>query len=144
MIQKMHEIFLDTAYAIALSAKSDQYHSQALLMAEQLDASNARLITTHAVMLEIGNALARERHRSVAVRLLLALQIDPNVEILPLSEQLYEQALQLYRARLDKEWGLTDCVSYVVMQERGITEALTSDKHFQQMGFRALLLELPA
>jgi predicted nucleic acid-binding protein len=140
----MHEIFLDTAYAIALSAQSDQYHAQALLLAEQLEESNARLITTHAVMLEIGNALARQRHRAMAVRLLFALEIDPNVEILPLSRQLYEQALQVYRARPDKEWGLTDCVSYLVMQERGITEVLTSDMHFQQMGFRALLLELPA
>jgi predicted nucleic acid-binding protein len=65
---------------------------------------------------------------------LSALEADPNVEIVPLSEPLYARALQLYRERPDKDWGLTDCVSFIVMQDRGITEALTPDEHFQQAG----------
>ena len=98
-----------------------------------------RLITTRAVVLEIGNALAKLRYRSAAVQLLRALEEDPNVEIVPLSEELYKRGLQLYRERLDKEWSLTDCISITVMQERGLTEALTTDKHFQQAGFEVLL-----
>ncbi len=63
------------------------------------------------------------------------------VTIVLLSEDLYARAFRLYRERADKEWGLTDCVSFVVMQERKISEALTTDEHFQQAGFHALLLE---
>jgi predicted nucleic acid-binding protein len=72
------------------------------------------------------------------VRLLDSLETDPRVEIIPLSEQLYTRASQLYRERPDKEWALTVCVSFVVMEDRGINEALTTDEHFQQAGFQAL------
>ncbi len=135
----MTEVFLDAAYAIALSASSDQYHGRAEELAVQLEANGARLITSRAVVLEIGNALAKLRYRSAAIQLLDSLEEDPNVEIIPISEQLYKRALQLYRERPDKEWGITDCISFIVMQDRGLTEALTTDEHFQQAGFRALL-----
>jgi predicted nucleic acid-binding protein len=59
----------------------------------------------------------------------------------PISEELYERAFELYQDRRDKEWGLTDCLSFIVMQDRGLTMALTSDAHYQQAGFRALLRE---
>lgn len=137
----MAEVFLDTAYAIALSSPNDLFHHRALLLADQLEVAGTRLVTTHAVLLEIGNALSRQRYRSAGVRLLDALEADPNVEIIPLSEQLYTRAWPLYRERPDKEWGLTDCVSFIVMQDRGVTEALTADEHFQQSGFRALMRE---
>jgi predicted nucleic acid-binding protein len=71
--------------------------------------------------------------------LLDSLEQDPQVEIVLLTEELYQQALSLFRDRPDKEWGLIDCVSFVVMQERGITNALTTDEHFEQAGFRILL-----
>lgn len=135
------EVFLDAAYAIALSVQNDLYHERAVFLADQLEAEKTRLVTTHAVMLEIGNALSKQRYRRAAVELLQSLEADPQVEIIPLTENLYAQALQFYCKRLDKEWGLTDCVSFVVMQERKLTEALTTDEHFQQVGFRALLLE---
>ena len=70
------------------------------------------------------------------------MQRDPNLEIVPLSEQLYRRSLDLYRQHQDKEWGLTDCVSFAVMRERKITDALTADDHFRQAGFRILLAEL--
>lgn len=133
------EVFLDTAYAVALSVEADDLHIQALNLADQLEADGTRLVTTRAVLLEIGNALSRRYYRGVAVSLLGLLEADPDVEILPLSDELYARALQLYNTRLDKEWGLVDCVSFVVMLDRGIQDALTSDKHFQQAGFRALL-----
>jgi hypothetical protein len=135
------EVFLDTAYAIALSSPADQFHARALALAEQLEALGTRLVTTHAVLLEIGNALSKQRYRQTALQLLDALEADPAVDIVPMSEPFYARAMQLYRARPDKEWGLTDCVSFLVMQDRGLTEALTTDEHFQQAGFRALLRE---
>jgi uncharacterized protein len=136
------EVFLDASYAIALSASTDQFHSRALGLATELEVARARLVTTRAVLLEIGNALSRQRYRSAAVSLLQALEVDPTVTVLPLSEKLYAQALQLYCSRPDKEWGLIDCASIVVMSERGLTKALTADEHFQQCGFRALLREV--
>ena len=135
------EVFLDTSYALALSAPTDQFHDRALRLAEELEAARARLVTTRAVLLEIGNALARQRYRAAAVSLLRALEADPSVEVLPLSEELYTRALQLYCSRPDKEWGLIDCASFVVMSERALTKALTADEHFQQCGLRALLRE---
>ncbi len=137
----MAELFLDTSYAIALSSPPDQHHARAVALAEKIEAQQQRFVTTRAVMLEIGNALAKQRYRAAAIRLLDALERDPAVEIVRLSEALYARAMRLYRERLDKEWGLTDCVSFVVMQERGLTEALTTDDHFRQAGYRALLIE---
>jgi uncharacterized protein len=135
------ELFLDASYAIALSSISDRHHDQALILAREIEIDpTVRLVTTRAVLLEIGNALARQKYRSIAVQLLNSLENDSTVAIVPLSEDLRTAALKLFQARADKEWGLTDCVSFVVMQERAITEALTADAHFQQAGFRPLLL----
>jgi predicted nucleic acid-binding protein len=138
------EVFLDTAYAIALSSPNDQFHPRAIELADELETSGTRLVTTRAVLLEIGNALSKPRYRQAAVRLLDSLEADPRVDIVPVSEPLYARGLQLYRERPDKEWGLTDCVSFLVMRDRGLTEALTTDEHFQQAGFRALLRDAPS
>jgi predicted nucleic acid-binding protein len=135
------EVFLDTAYAIALSSPKDEYHARAEALADELEQRQIRLVTTRAVLLEIGSALARQRFRSAAVALLDALEHDPTVDIAPLSEEFFAKAFQLYRTRPDKEWGLTDCVSFTIMTDRGLTEALTTDDHFRQAGFRALLLD---
>ncbi len=133
------EVFLDTAYAIALSSPKDEHHEQAVRLAEELEADGAKLVTTRAVILEIGNALAKQRYRAAAIELLDSLEFDPAVEIVPATEELCAQAFQLYQDRPDKEWGLTDCLSFVVMQKRGLTDALTTDKHFVQAGYEALL-----
>lgn len=93
------------------------------------------------MILEIGNAMAKARRRAAGVALLDALEHDPSVEIVPLSEELFARAAALYRTHRDKEWGITDCVSFVVMRDRGVQEALTADDHFRQAGFRALLTE---
>lgn len=136
-----NEVFLDTAYAIALANAKDQFHPQAVPLAKQLRTHKTKLVTTRAVLLEIGNALSGQRFRAAAVKLLDALEADPTVGIISLTDGLYTQALNLYRTRPDKEWGLVDCLSFVVMQERKLTSALTTDMHFQQAGFRVLLHE---
>ncbi len=83
-----NKVFLDTAFAIALSVASDEHHSQALLLSDELEAKNIRLVTTQAILFEIGNALAKLRYRQAAVDLLAALENDPNVEIVPVTETL--------------------------------------------------------
>jgi predicted nucleic acid-binding protein len=85
----MNKLFLDTSYAIALSAPHDEHHQRAEELVEQLQAEGTRLVTTRAILLEIGNALSKLRYRQAAVRLLSALENDPNVEIVPLTEELY-------------------------------------------------------
>jgi len=137
----MIKFFLDAAYAIALSAATDQYHQKAEILAKQIETEAIPLITTRAVILEIGNALARLRYRAAVIELLDSLEQDPNVEIISLSEELYNRAMELYRQRPDKEWGITDYIAFVVMQDYGLTQALTTDEHFGQAGFKALLIE---
>ena len=137
-----NELYLDSSYAIALAASSDQLHLRALELADEIERHATRLITTRAVLLEIGDALAKERYRAAAALLLISLESDPTVEIVPLTNDLYFQAFDLFRNRSDKEWGLTDCASFVVMQARGVLESLTSDEHFEQAGFRALLRQV--
>jgi hypothetical protein len=137
----MSELFLDSAYAIALSVANDEFHGRAMALRDQLKLQSTKLITTRAILLEIGNALAKPPYRPAAIRLLEAIESDPTIEIIPISHQLYARGFQLFIARRDKDWGLTDCVSFIVMQDLGVTSALTTDQHFQQAGFRALLRE---
>ena len=140
-MSRLAEVFLDTAYAIALSAPGDEFHTKAIELAERMERDRTKIVTTRAILLEIGNALGKLRYRIDAVALLEALEADTNVEIVPLSEDLFARAFQLYRSRQDKEWGLIDCVSFVVMADRSIAMALTTDDHFGQAGFRVLLRE---
>ncbi len=137
----MTEVLLDTSYAIALSVSNDEHHERALRLAEQLEAEGTGLVTTRAIILEIGNALAGLRYRKAAVQLLDALENDLQVEVVPITEELCGRAFELYRNRPDKDWGLIDCISFIVMEERKIRDALTTDDHFRQAGFKALLRE---
>jgi predicted nucleic acid-binding protein len=105
-----NEVFLDTSYAIALSSPTDEHHVRAGELAERMEAERAMLIATRAVVLEIGNALAKLRYRRAAVELLDAMGRDPSVEIIPITDRLFERAFRVYRERPDKEWGLTDCL----------------------------------
>lgn len=135
-----NEVFLDTSFAIALTNAADRLHSQALAISAQLRARGVRLLTTQAVMLEIGNALAKRRFRQQASTLLMALHHDPKITIVPLNDELFSRGFGLFRDRSDKEWGLVDCLSFVVMIDRGIDIALSADEHFRQAGFHAVLL----
>lgn len=99
------------------------------------------MVTTRAILLEIGNSLSKLRYRSSGVALLESLETDPRVEVFPLSEDLYQRGFEMFRRRHDKEWSLIDCMSFVVMQDRRLQESLTTDEHFEQAGFRALLRE---
>lgn len=92
-------------------------------------------------MLEMGAALAKLAYRPAAIKLIDGLRADPKVEIVPLDSRLFEAAYRLFRDRPDKEWSLTDCASFFIMQERRISQALAADEHFKQTGLSPLLLQ---
>jgi predicted nucleic acid-binding protein len=132
-------VFLDTGYVVALAVENDQYHDRAIELVDQIEQENVQLVTTRAVVTEIGDALASPAYRRTASAHILALQRNPTVDIVPLTEDLFQQGFRLYRERQDKEWGLTDCISFVTMRDRDLRAALTTDRDFEQAGFTALL-----
>jgi hypothetical protein len=133
--------FIDAGYIIALHRSDDENRDAALRWAAVVRLERWRLMTTTAVLAEIGNAFAKQWFR-IRDYLQAALS-DPTIEVVPVTADLVERAVALRNRRPDKEWGLTDCISFVVMQDRGVTEALAADRHFEQAGFRALLREDP-
>ena len=137
----MKTVFADAGYWIAILNPLEMLHLQAKKLAQTH--VNAKLITTELVLVELLNfyAASGPRTRSLAARYVAQLRQNRFVEVIGLNSELFEKGHQLYAARPDKEWGMVDCVSFVVMQERGITDALAYDHHFQQAGFRALMRE---
>lgn len=129
-------VFLDTNFAVALVNRRDQYHAKAQELASLLH--EEQLLTTEAVLLEVGNTLARGR-RSEAIDIIDHLTTAPNVELVRMNPDLFDEGFDFYSRHRDKEWGLIDCISFVVMRDFGLTDALTHDIHFQQAGFRALM-----
>lgn len=135
----MNKLFLDASYAIALGSPQDQYHVPATRLAEKIGAERTSIVTTRAVLLEVGDEFSKRLRRSSALALLGSIDGNPYVEVTPLSDELYERGLKFFQRHRDKDWSLTDCISFVVMRERGLTDALTADRHFRQAGFRPLL-----
>jgi len=132
----MKTIFADTFYFLALYFPDDQYHSQTLNLTRQL---KARYLTTDWVLTEVADAMSEGWDRQNAAPLIRRLRESPVWEIIPFSRDQFDAALEFYSRHQDKEWTLTDCTSFLIMQERGIKEALTGDRHFEQAGFTALL-----
>lgn len=131
----MIPLFVDSAYVIALVNERDQYHSQAKKLARRY--RDRPLVTSEGVLLEIGNSLAGH-YRSEAAQVIEQFLESPQVEVIFTSPLLLASAIALYKRMSDKQWGLVDCISFVIMRERDIIEALTSDRHFVQAGFHAL------
>jgi predicted nucleic acid-binding protein len=131
--------FLDSSYVIALAQATDEHHPKAMELAVSVERQKIGLVTTREVLLEVGSALSKARVRRDAIRLIDSLQTSARVEIVPLTEEVVDRGWNLFRQRTDKDWSWTDCISFVVMSERGLTGALTSDQHFEQAGFAALL-----
>lgn len=136
-------LFVDTAYLHAVLNLRDQWHESAVRWEARLAVTRHHLVTTELVLLEIGNAHSKVRLRSQGVRAIDLLRSNAWVEVIPSSPELFAAGFDLYRNRPDKNWGQTDCCSFVAMRERGPMAALTTDEHFRQAGFRALLLENP-
>ena len=134
-----NELFVDTSFFIALVNNGDNHHQQALTLQSQLSQQRIRKITSEYVLFELGNGLSRLRFRSLAQQIIELTRRDHSFEIVPASAILFEQTLDLFYQRPDKEWGLTDCASFVIMRQKGLISALTADHHFKQAGFQTLL-----
>jgi predicted nucleic acid-binding protein len=91
------------------------------------------------VLLELVNMLSAPPNRSRAHTLVDSLRAAGKMEIVPASSEWMRRGLLLHSQRADKFWSLTDCISFEIMLDSQIQDALTQDHHFEQAGFRALL-----
>ena len=128
-------IFVDTSFILALINERDQYHEQAQKLSFRFE--QAPLVTTIAVLLEIGNALA-SGFKKEAKAVMSLLRNSDRVEVVELDVGIFEKALDMYETFDDKAWGLVDCISFVTMQERGLTDVLTFDRDFTAAGFNLI------
>ena len=135
------QVFFDTGYIIGLLNRTDPHHETARRWSAELRALRHPHVTTTAVLIELGDGFAQKGRWDLIHPFLEAAAVDSLVEIVEVGAELVARAVRLKRDRPDKDWGLTDCTSFLIMWDRGITEALAADRHFVQAGFRALLLE---
>ena len=131
----MQAVFADTSFYLALCRTDDAAHQLAVAESRK----NRPIVTTEFVILELGNALARAEDLSDFLRVVSSHRATERIMVVPLSSYLLERGLCLIAERSDKDWSLTDCISFLVLRDHGITDALTADKHFEQAGFRGLL-----
>ena len=131
----MKLIFADTYYYLALLNPRDSAHAMAVSLSQR---GSGKMITTEWVLTEVADAFAAPSLRPAFLALLDSLEADEDVQTVRATRELFSRGIELYRDRPDKDWPLTDCISFVVMEEHKIVEALTADKHFQQAGFVTL------
>ena len=138
----MNEIFADTSGWANFFVDTEPYHAKAFMLMEQGQQKTRRVVTTNYVLSELLPLLTiRFRiRRARALKVIETIRSAPWVEIVHIDEALDAAAWRLLENRLDKAWSLVDAASFVVMQNRRITEALTTDKHFEQAGFIRLLV----
>jgi predicted nucleic acid-binding protein len=131
----MQAVFADTAYYLALLNQNDEYHAAAVARSREITS----VVTTAWVLTELADAMCRPRHRGLVSEFIRDLRNDSRVTIVELSTDLFDRGLELFESRADKNWSLTDCISFLVMQQRGLSESLSADHHFVQAGFTILL-----
>lgn len=132
----MTPCFADSFAFLAMLTPGSYRHAEAVAW---LGSSRRPLVLTEWILTELADGLCHHSSRARLVALEDRLRVNPHVTIVPASSELFRRGMLLYRSRADKDWSLTDCVSFVVMREQGIVDALTADHHFEQAGFVALL-----
>lgn len=136
----MNEVFADTSGWASFFLKDEPHHAKANLFMTQWRQQNISIVTTNYVLSELIVLLgSRGKRRSNILNYIETIRSDDWVKIFHVDELLDEKAWQLLANRLDKAWSLVDAVSFVVMGDRGMTEALATDHHFEQAGFVPLL-----
>jgi len=133
------EVFVDTVAWLAWLNRRDRLHDQARSAMLRFEAEAVPLVTTSAVIIEVANSLSQPPLRPLAVAIYQRVLLSPRITLVDVDGALFARGWELFESRPDKAWSLTDCMSFVVMQDRAITEALTADQHFEQAGFRAVL-----
>jgi predicted nucleic acid-binding protein len=132
-------VFADTSYWIALINPREALHTEASALARRF--ASSQVVTSEMVCVELLNSFssAGPHLRAGAVALVVALRRSQAGMVWPQSPDLFQNALLQYAQMRDKEWSLTDCASFQIMNSEGIHEALTSDRHFAQAGFSVLM-----
>lgn len=133
-------IFADTGYLIALVSRLDQHHEVALRWTAHV---SEPLVVTEFVLVETVNALSKASLRNRALDVVDAVRTDTHFIWVASTPEQLDRGVQRFRERMDKDWSLTDSLSFVVMKELNITKALAHDHHFEQAGFEALLRRDP-
>lgn len=132
----MKRVFADTSFFVAAIGPRDAHHHRAVEFMRKYD---GQVLTSDFVIVEFANYLFRIKDRPFFEPVLQNIRENPQYKIIEATRGLLERGITLYIDRPDKEWSLTDCISFVVMEDQGVTEALTSDGDFEQAGFVALL-----
>lgn len=132
----MISAFADTSFYIASMNLKDAWHESAAAAASNW---RGRIVTTEYVLVEVGNHFCHPAGRLVFLEFAEIIQTDRKADVVPASSELLKAGLKLFGDRPDKNWSLTDCISFAVMETRGISDALSFDHHFEQAGFRLLL-----
>jgi predicted nucleic acid-binding protein len=137
----MIERFVDTSGWAEWADQTLRYHVQAVHLVEEVWNQGGRLVTTDLVLAELTALLTRPLRmpKPKQIQLLDGILSDPSVDVIPFESLLKQATWHLWRTRPDKDWSFVDCSSFVVMGQRSLTEALTSDRHFEQAGFVRLL-----
>ncbi len=130
------KVFADAFFYVAFINRHDEHHARAMEWARGFD---GEIVTTQWVLTEVADAFAESHVRRQMKAGFDMLTDDPATRIIEVSPEHFAQGIKLYDERPDKGWSLTDCISFVIMAEEGIVEALTGDRHFEQAGFVALL-----
>jgi uncharacterized protein len=136
----VNKVFLDTSGLIATVVTDDQWHPYAEPIWYDLIRRKTPLITTSLIINELGDALCSISQRARTVEFLDRLQNAPCVEIVHVTSALQDQGWQIFRSHSDKDWGITDCVSFAFMHQHEIQKAFTNDRHFEQAGFERLIV----
>jgi predicted nucleic acid-binding protein len=110
-----NEVFVDTSFFIALLNNKDKFHHKAITLQKQLSANKAKKFTSEYVLLELGDGLSSLRFRHLAVQILERIYQDDSFEIIAISSEIFTKTLKLFKTRPDKEWGMTDCSSFIIM-----------------------------
>ena len=132
-------VLLDTSGWIALLNSADPQHAIARDRWLALANKGIRFVVTEWVIAETGNGMARSRMKNQFADVVRQTLNSPIVDVVPITREVLESSLSLYESHSDKSWGLVDCASFIVMRDRGITDAFTSDRDFEQAGFQCLL-----
>lgn len=134
-------IFVDTGYIIAMLVPTDEHRVAAARWTRDIAKTRTPLVISTAIIFEVMDAFNGSRRWRAADDFITRAENSSQYTVVDVDRGLFDRARELRRARPDKDWGLTDCTSFVIMQDRGITRALSCDQDFQQAGFRALLIE---
>jgi predicted nucleic acid-binding protein len=131
----MSQLFLDASFIIALEDADDQNHEKAINFWNGFKKNPQRLITTTYVFNEIVTFLKRRISYDKASHIGEALLSSSIVELIHISNEDFIKGWNMFLKYHDKDFSFTDCISFLLMNQRGIKEAMTFDKHFRQMGF---------